>query len=289
MKLSIFATGTNPMQRGDTFSQAYKSYKELADEIIIVDGGNAKTNLHTGEVKDYGIKKLGHKTIILHSGSCDWPKEFSWEFIGQQFQRGFEACTGDWAIRMDLDMIFHEDDYNYIRFTLEQNPYCLAVMFPKYQFIQPDRYIYKSKVILAINRRYADRVRFDGGGDLCQPTLDGKPISKEDSLLIDKPVWNYECLLKTKEQLMEDKGRFARAWQKRFGVYKLGGPDDQSAYDNWLHMVLGRNTKPSKRIPLEAHPKVMHDTLRSLKPENWGYSGFGNYERCSYAQDIARN
>lgn len=81
---------------------------------------------------------------------------------------------------------------------------------------------------------------------------------------------------------MEDKGRMARAWQAHFGEYKLGGPDDESAYKEWLKMVTGRFKKPSEGVSIESHPKYIQDTIRSLEPHMWGYNGLNELgvEKC---------
>lgn len=267
MKLSIFTTVTDPITRGDTVGEAFDCYRKLADEVITVNGNGWP--FYQGDVL------------------CEWPKEFSWEFIGEQFQRGYEACTGDVVIHADLDFIFHPRDYKRIIDLCDEMVQGdgIALTFPKYQFILPDRYLVKSRLVLAVNKAlYGDRIKFNGGGDLCQPTLDGVDIPLDGYKIKDAriPIWNYECILKTKEQLMEDKGRFARAWERNFGVYKLGGPDDVSAYDKWYSMVEGRFNKPYKKVPLEEHPKVMQNTIKNLKPENFGYNGFGLIEGRVY-------
>lgn len=260
MKLSIFTTITNPYKRGDPIDQAIECYLELADEVVVVNGG-------------YEHIEFNPKLKIIES---DWPTEFDWPFIGQQFQRGYEACTGDWVIRADIDCIFHENDLDNIRKALEAHNKKAALSFWKYQFINPGKYNVKSRLVLAINKaNYGNRIRFDGGGDLCQATLDGQYLTPSDVMESRVAIYNYECLLKTKGQLLEDKGRFARAWQKHFGEYKLGGPDDVSAYSKWLTMVKGRYMKPQAIMKFEDHPKYIKETIKNLNPEQWGFNGFG--------------
>src|SRR3990167_4861081 len=103
MKLSIFTTATNPIDRGDLI-EAITCFNEIADEVIYVDGGNYRFD---GERDIAWFEAPKMKEVL-----CPWPKEFSWEFIGEQFQRGYEACTGDFVIHADLDFIFHENDYD---------------------------------------------------------------------------------------------------------------------------------------------------------------------------------
>ena len=271
MKLSIFTTETTPIIRGDLFWQSVSCYLELSDELVRIEGRNDSAG-HNPEYE---------KVIV-----CEWPQEFSWEFIGQQFQRGYEACTGDWVIHADLDFIFHERDYDAIRKACENAGDAPALSFWKYQFILPDRYILKSRLVIAVNKgKYGDRIRFDSGGDLCQPSLDGKELKPDDVPEARIPFYNYEKILKTEKQIKDDVGRMARAWHSHFGEYKLGGPDDESAYEEWLKMTLGRFNKQQKHIPLSDHPKVMQETIKNLKPENWGYSGFGKIEENDYVKN----
>lgn len=263
MKLSIFTTITNPEIRGDNYKDALKCYDDLADELVVIDGsGNYQDN--TEIMNDNGDKFI-YKI---------WPKEFEWKFIGQQFQRGYEACTGDWVIHADLDFIFHEKDFEAIRKACEDNPEAPALSFYKYQFIQPDRYNLKSRLVIAVNKKkYGDRIRFDSGGDLCQPSLDGKEIKADDVPEAKIPFYNYEKLLKTKDQIKDDVERMARAWHRHFGNHKLG--TDQTAYDEWFKMAKGRYSKPQTPFNLEDHPKYVKETIKNLKPDQWGYNGFG--------------
>lgn len=272
MKLSIFTTITNPAWRGDNYEDAIKCYEDLADELIIVNGGN--TDHEQNIIDDLKTRTLFEK----------WPTEFNWNLIGQQFQRGYEACTGDWVIHADLDFIFHEQDFATLRQAMEDNPDAPALSLWKYQFILPDRYNLKSRLVVAVNKgKYGDRIRFDSGGDLCQPSLDGVEIKPDDVPEARVPIYNYEKLLKTKEQITDDVQRMARAWLRHFGTAKLGL--DENAYDEWLRMVKGRFQKPQEFIKLEAHPKYVQETIKNLKPENWGYSGFGELEVNRYAKN----
>jgi hypothetical protein len=274
MKLSVFTTVTDPKRRGDNFIDAWNCYSELADEVVRVDGSD----------KDIKIWD-NHHTYYVKEG-VEWPQEFSWPLIGQQFQRGYEACTGDWVIHADLDFIFHERDFATLRKALELNKDAPGLSFWKYQFILPDRYNLKSRLVLAVNKgKYGDRIRFDSGGDLCQPSLDGQQIQIDDVPEARVPFYNYEKLLKTKEQIMNDQGRMERAYFRHFKRYQLAeNGTDESAYDGWLRMQQGRFNKPQEFIGWGEHPQYVRETIRKLKPEQWGYSGFGNLEVNMYAQ-----
>lgn len=247
MKLSIFTTATNPFSRGDLWLEPMKCYTDLADEVIVVNGGGPLPYPHP------------KVTVLDHH----WPQVFDWKLIGEQFQRGYEAATGDWVIHMDLDFLFHEQDYDAIRYALESNASEPALSFWKYQLIRPTSYHLKSRLVLAVNKKmHGDSIRFDGGGDLCQPTLNGRYLNPDNVKEAKIPIWNYECLLKTEKQLRKDKGRFARAWHKTFGNYKLGGPSDDAAYDSWRQMIEGRLTRHQTPVELKDHPAVMQPLLK---------------------------
>jgi hypothetical protein len=266
-KISIFTTVTDPLDRKDLFYQALQSYRPLADEIVIVNGGQR-------------IKKTGDRlwdVMIEHP----WSQEFKWDFIGQQFQRGYDACTGDWVIRMDLDYILHEDSYATIKKNLRNHPQAHAAYFWKNQFLIADRYNLKSRPDLILNKKkFGDKFKLNGGGDLCQPTLNGKPLKRV--MEIGAAVWNYDFLLKTEKIVKKDIGRFARAWTQEFGNNKLGGPDDDSAFEKFMEMQTGRFNRPQQIIDLTAHPAVMHNTLQRLTPEQFGYNMWGNTVEAKY-------
>lgn len=271
MKLSIFTTYTNPMDRGDNPFPALKCYEELADEVIVIDGSN----------KD-GETPLSNAQIVW----SPWPQEFSWKLIGNQFQKGYEACTGDVVIHADLDFLFHENDFEAIkqaaqRMLDEHEP---ATSFFKHQFILPDRYNLKSRLVIMVNKRdFGDRIKFDSGGDLCQPSLDGIYISPDSVPECGLPFYNYEKLLKTKEQIADDVGRMERAYERHFGKTQYGSDGtDEHAYKLWVKAQVGKFSKPQQIIPLSRHPKYIQKTIQSLTPDQWGYDGHGRLERNIY-------
>lgn len=256
MKLGIFTTTSFPDLRGDHYSQSLDCYTDLADEVVTVRGEET------------------------------WPKEFNWPLIGQHFQKGYEELNTDWVIHADLDFLFHEDDFEAIRKACELNNDAPAMSFYKYQFILPDRYNLKSRLVIAVNKgKYGDRIKFDSGGDLCQPSLDGVEI-KPDSVPEAKiPFYNYEKLIKTPNQVMDDVGRMDRAYKRHFGkfIYSEDGTDE-GAFDGWMKMVTGRFNKPQQRISLDSHPIYIQGVLATLRKYHFGYSAFGALEENDYVK-----
>lgn len=257
MTIGAFITQTQPQERGDLWLACRQSLGGFVDELTIVDG------------------------------ELTWPREFSWDIIGQHFQKGYEQSTADWVVHADLDFIFHEHDYSAIRQAIEDNKHAPALSFWKYQFILPDRYNLKSRLVIAVNKaKYGDRIKFNGGGDLCQPTLDGEYIKPDSVPEARIPFYNYEKLIKSETQIKDDVGRMARAWGRCFGNNHLGGPDDESAYNEWLKMSIGRFKKPQEAIELDKHPEIMQNIIKELTPEQWGYSGFDHLGINNYVKNL---
>lgn len=256
MKISSFITITRPNERGDLFDQCYKAASGFSDEIIVIDGDET------------------------------WKKEFNWKIIGEHFQKGYEAADGDWVIHLDTDFIFHENDYSAIRSVLSGLENYPAASFYKYQFILPDRYNLKSRLVLAVNKnKYGDRIKFNSGGDLCQPSLDGNYIDPSIVPEAKIPFYNYEKLIKTEEQIKDDVGRMERAFKRHFKKYQLSEDGtDENAYKHWLEMMIGRFNKPSKHVDFHFHPEVIKETILNLTETNWGYSGFGYLEENDYVK-----
>lgn len=264
MKLSIFTSCTRPSQRGDNIKDSITCFSDLADEVVIVDGDERASGLFIPHKK--------RKTI-----SYPWPNEFDWLQISRAYQKGYDACTGDWALFADLDFIFHENDHQRIRETLENNDHVFAMSFYKYQFILPDRYNIKSRRVIAVNKKLVgDRVKLNGGGDLCQVTLDGRHLTPDDVPASGIAFYNYEKLLKTKQQVADDVGRMERAYKRHFGKTQYGSDGtDEDALRLWIEAQKGKMNKPQKTIPLKDHPKYVQETIKNLKPDQFGYSGFG--------------
>jgi glycosyltransferase involved in cell wall biosynthesis len=265
MKLSIFTTITNPHIRGDNLEAALACYLDLADEVVIIDGTENPSDIVLPD------------SPKIRRSYYPWPKEFNWPFIGEQFQRGYEQATGDWVIHCDLDFLFHENDFNAIRKACERNSSSPALTFYKHQFIQPSKYNLKSRLVLAANKgEYSDRIRFDSGGDLCQPSLDGQYIEPGTVPEAKIPFYNYEKITKNKTQVMDDVGRMDRAWNQFHGKYIYGDDgSDEAAFKGWIDMMRGRYDKPQMNVPLRSHPKYMIPIIEGLSEEQFGGGGWG--------------
>ncbi len=251
MKLSVCTTMTDPESRRDPWKEALECYEDLADEIVI-----------TGD---------------------NWKYDFSWEQIGKFFQEGFDKATGDWVLRMDLDYFFHENDISKIRKFLNSNSKEPVVAFPQYQIFSPDRYQVKTKLCIALNKKMFPQIKLNGGGDLCQPTLNGNQLVHKNAANLNTPIFQYDSIFRTKEIISEDRARFAKAWNTYFGNYGTrGGPEPNQAFDAWFEMIKERYLYHVLKIDIDSHPKYIKERLNNINEDEFGYDLFGyknNVER----------
>ena len=157
-----------------------------------------------------------------------------------------------------------------------------SISFYKRQFLLCDRFSGKSNLVLAFNKKkFGNKIRLDSGRDLCQASLDGK-LFDEESYNSKIPFNNYDFLKKTKDVVKKEFGRMARAWQRKFGDYKLGGPDDESAFKKFTSMQLGRYKKYNQIVPLSFHTEPIQKIIKRMTKQNFGYSLWDSCRRATY-------
>lgn len=244
MTISIFTSFTNPEKRMDPYKEALACYSDFADEVIIV--------------------------------GQDWPEEFTFSYIGKVFQQGFNESKSDWVLGMDIDNILHEKDIYRLRNILSKYDDQPCIAFPKFQIFTPDRFNIKTLFCIAFNKKKFPNIKLNGGGDLCQPTLNDKLINPQDVPNAKIPIWNYDSVFKTKEVISHDRARFARAWEREFNSFgDRGGKTDQLAFEAWFKMIEERYKKHYLKLKIEDHPKYIKNALLNLNENQFGYDAFG--------------
>ena len=241
---SIFTTMTNPDSRNDPWRESLNCYNALADEVIVV-----------GE---------------------NWPYEFDWGVFNKIYQGGFDQCTTDWVMRMDLDYFIHENDIKKLKTYLKKYEEYPAIVLPQYQFFTPDRYQVKTKLCLLLNKGKFPNIKLDGGTDRMLATLDGKLLTYKNVPQIKIPIWQYDSMFRTKEIIGIDRARFARAWKRTFNDYgDRGGDDPILAFEAWYEMIKVRYAKHLFKIKLDKHPIFISNKIKELDSSQFGYSAFG--------------
>lgn len=252
MKISVYTHMTNPEKRMDPWQEALSCYEDIADELVTV-----------GE---------------------DWPEEFKWDHIGKTFNEGFKECTGDWVLNLALDMFIHENQITKMKEYFVKYSDAPALAFPKYKFFNPGKYEIKSFDVWAINKKKYPNINFDGGGDLCLPTLNDVILDQYNVPIVPIVLWNYDSTFRTKEVIAKDRGRFARAWFREFNSWDdRGGSSDEEAYNAWFKMVKSRLRKQVNKKTINQHPKYIIDKLADLEKDKFGYDCFGEIKNVSHS------
>ena len=243
-ELTIFTTMTSPEKRMDPWEEALECYNFFTYNVVIV--------------------------------GKDWPEEFSFDLIGKYFQKGFEESNSDWVIRIDIDYFFHEKYKTNLLKSLNKYKNEPVLAFPQYQFFTPERYQIKTRLCLAINKKHFPTIKFNGGGDLCLPTLNDQVIKPSTVKNLNIPVFQYDSMFRTKEIISDDRARFARAWYRQFGDYgNSGGETSEKAYNAWFNNIEERYKKHVTKITLDNHPVFIKDKLSNLEHDQFGYDLFG--------------
>jgi len=151
MKISIFTAMNCQGGDGDYWQYAWREalecYNAFADEVIIIDG------------KD------------------DWPYEWHWSELPKHIQKGYERCTGDIAIKMDIDYLIHEKDLYALRKELEtmiQMNFKLGCV-KKFTVLNKNKGYQKANLPIIVNMRYKDEIAWgindERKTDWCFPIL----------------------------------------------------------------------------------------------------------------------
>lgn len=309
MTISVLTTQTYAMQRQDPFIEALRNYLDFADEVVIVDGD--KEGL-TSEFVNRLMRMSDSIFSKIKLVNYEWPDEFEWSHIGKAFQKGYEAATGKFVVKLDLDQFIHEDDFEAIReFSKGQTaPVC---RMPKKQFLRCDYFKAKAHLPFVLNKgKYGDRIRLDSGIDLCEPSIDGEhidldtmpivarkiPIVISDSVTPEQiknrvpnyfieggvkytytdeiPIWNYDKSFCDKKVIAKEFARFGRAWKRTFGNTPFSEGDESKSLDEFMRLMKGRWSRHGwTKCELEDHPKYVQELIKNLTPDRFGFNGFG--------------
>ena len=123
---------------------------------------------------------------------------FDWGVFNKIYQGGFDQCTTDWVMRMDLDYLIHENDFKKLKTYLKKYEEYPAIVLPQYQFLHQIG-IKKTKPCLLLNKGKFPNIKLDGGTDRMLATLDGKLLTYKNVPQIKIPIWQYDSMFRTKE------------------------------------------------------------------------------------------
>lgn len=282
MKISAFCLITNPDLRQDLWLESIKSVANFADEIVIIDGSDHKTYL--GNKKKLSL--IG-KHIKLFNWV--WPGgEWSWSEFPIRFNFALRNCSGDWAIRFDVDYIFPFDWFNASKTKLALFSDCRATTFQKMSSVLSTRFYEKGGIPLAFNLKFNNtsygRLN-DQYNDLCVPIVVegfddklripfGRGLSGDELGKTGLKFYNYDYAFKTKEFTANEFHRFSMAHKKHYGWTKWG-ESPQESLTKFLEMMQGRLDRCPYTLPHQDQPLVIQDQLQQLTERQFAHSGWG--------------
>jgi hypothetical protein len=130
MKVSAFTFIRNGQILGYPFVQSIESVLPIVDEFVVNVGFGEDDTLEVIQSID------SPKIRIIQSSWNDNMQDRGYVY-GQQKMIAQFNCTGDWAFYVEGDEIYHEEDLEKIRFSMEQNlsdPEVESLVFDFYHF-----------------------------------------------------------------------------------------------------------------------------------------------------------
>ena len=276
MKISAFTTISNPDKRQDPWREAIISWAAIADEIVVVNGG---------EPVEYPEIDKPIRVIYKH-----WPEEWDWSELPKHMNAGLEACTGDWAIRFDADWIFDSSgkDKFINELSGEAKNYSVVTM-QKFSSVKINTWYEKGEMQVIFNKHFPDIVigkAMDRETDLCFPIRGvgkekdgfgiplGISIGERERYKSHGRFFNFDYAFKTKEVARSEFWRFAQAYKRYFGRSEFGDTQEES-FGIFLDMMRGRLAKCVYDFKPDDLPEEIRERARNISKEQFAHSGWG--------------
>lgn len=286
MKISIFTLITNPRKYQYAYMEAIDCYSSFADEVIIVDGAGEKSHEYK-EISER-FKDRNIKFVYLY-----WPEKWDWIELPKHLNAGLLNCSGDIAIKMDIDYLLHEEDFDNLRKSLQEiidKDYMIGAFVKKN--ILNKKYAYQKAVLPnAINLKYRNQIRYgrteDDTTDWCQPLsiadseLDkdlpvGREFKKSDMAWLSCNIYNYDAFFRTKEFQKKEFWRFAQAYSTIPAFKDKWGATEEESWQLFVKQMKGRREK-HELLEVD-HPRFIKDRVANMKPEEFGFDNWDNFK-----------
>lgn len=109
MKISTFTIATDPVSMGFPVFEAIDSFLSFSDEVVIVVGRDTEFFCEKA-------KQISSKIKIIETNK--WPVSWTYDVMTDHLNVGIDNCTGDIALKIDLDSIFPDQHSQEIRNNL---------------------------------------------------------------------------------------------------------------------------------------------------------------------------
>ena len=282
-KISAHVNITNPEKMGYPYLESIRSFANVCDEVIVVDGGSTDGSLEK-------IAKIEKVRIVK---GAKWPRDFDWSVMGKNLQIGYEECSGDWAFHFDADYIFHEAEVGKLRAAMKEAHHLPIILIRKINFVLSDECFTKGYFPILLNKKEFRALGYGIGKD-----RKGKKVGtflwpivrqglRKDGLytgeaihrhygrnyLSNIRIYTYDFTFMTKEQVVEQKVRFANALARFFGRDKEIYETD--VFKTFIGLMRRRHEKCGGiKVKPEVHSAFIRKRIENIRPEQFGYNGW---------------
>jgi glycosyltransferase involved in cell wall biosynthesis len=260
---------SEPQWGGYPYIESIQSFLSVVDELVIAfnvygkdDGSRAK------------IESLGNSKIRIVPTVFDILK-YGWVSYGIARTMGYQACKGEIVLMFDADGILHEDNVRTLEAEIDDFTKSgqATGYWNKYRFYQATLYFNQYKHSGIYNKAIlGDRFDFFRAGGKGAPNFERLSEKEQQSKKFPIFLFGYEHLWDTRE-VIEFKAN-------RYGVMmdtlaeRPIKTSEQYFADYMREMVDNFNNKKLE-MPIEKHPKVIQEKLRSINETHFGYNFFG--------------
>jgi len=292
---------TNPKTYNYPFIESIKSYLDLCDEVVVVNGA---CNKETGETDDDGSVEMirqievpeGKEIKIINSYWND--KFWTWDELGRHLDLGYQACTGDFTIKFDVDYLFHENYINNVREYLsrvDEYPFApKGFLLRKHNVITANTYFPKAIMPMIVNKKdypnlcyglatnvdpdFCTAIEYEGE---THGLKYGITIANQSNFLreIRAEVWCYDFTFMNMATIEKVRAASYVA-QNLFENLNAKEEDiagwNKIALGKFRKFMIGRVTdrKLSKIEDIKKHPKYIQEKVSNINKDMFGYNIF---------------
>lgn len=303
MLLSAHANITNPLTYGYPFIESIKTFLDLCDEVVIVNGACKFNGLNEWITDDDGsvelIKQIpvpeGKSIKIINSYWND--KDWSWEELGKHMDVGYQACSGDFVFRFDVDYMFHEKCIESLRNKLMNvDKYAIppkVFSVHKLNVMTADTYFPKSLMPFIVNKKDWPNLGYGIAYDTDIDFMAAIDVEGEKNGIkygcsiipqanfireANAQIWCYDFTFMTYEEV--DKVRRSSYIANNLYYFPIVTEKDK---EDWGRAAMGRFRKMmikrmSDRTLVKAsvsdHPKHIQERISHINKDMFGFNLF---------------
>ncbi len=309
LKLSAHCCIKNALSQNYPYIESIISFANFCNEVIVVDGGSTDGSIE--EIK----RKCPDSVKVVH---YEWPDVWVWHQLALSNNYGLSQCSGDVAIKFDVDYVFNDttqfDFLNEIEIWMDKGGHPIppiAFTCRKFNFLLADKFFQKAISPLAINIRdydlkYGQAMSEDRDYMFAIFPEFSVKDNKDREIFVGRTILDAENLIqgtsgelyvydftfmdkKTSEGICQRADRAKvlgdRSVNKKRVESRIKHVEDR-ALKKMRRMMLARYGKyDCTNLKLSKHPVVMKEKLETMTKDMFGYKMFDWVEEAEQNPD----